>query len=119
MDQPSKSKSLSLNEILDEIARQDVGLLEDIETALAEVARMVWATHKKGSVALTISLEHTGRGVAVSAVVIGRPPKYAPVSTTFFVGQDGALQREDESQMDLVSYIQDQNTDRSRSRSRT
>ena len=85
-----------------------IGELEDGEVLAAltaelyDVVRAVQDTRKPGAIKLAIKITPTGRGsVELDVKFDTSTPEHDRPSTTFFVGKDGSLMRNDPSQMRL------------------
>lgn len=78
---------------------RDGKLLEELTTALYDVMAAVRETRKAGGVKLAIKISPTGRDtVSIDAIYDTVIPKEPAPSTTFFVGRDGSLHRNDPAQ---------------------
>ena len=81
---------------------EDGQLLRDLTEASYRVATAALETRKEGTITLTLKYTPTGRGsVQIDANVVEKVPKHTRPSTTFFVGEDGELMRNDPNQPKL------------------
>ncbi len=81
---------------------EDGQLLRDLTDASYRMAAAVMETRKEGSITITLKYAPTGReSVQIDAKVDEKIPKHTRASTTFFVGSDGELMRNDPNQPKL------------------
>lgn len=86
-----------LTDVLGELDNGD--FLAEITAELYKVVRAVQETRKAGGLKLTIKLSPTGKGsVELDAKFDATIPEHDRNSTTFFVGRDGSLLRNDPAQ---------------------
>ena len=77
-------------------------LLHDLTEAYYLIVSAVMETRKAGKLKLTVDFKPTGKGtVSIDAKFDAIEPEHDRMSTTFFVGNDGSLQRHDPNQPNL------------------
>lgn len=73
--------------------------LHDLTEATYNIIAAVMDTRKAGSLKINISVTPTGKGtVNVDAKFVSNEPEHDRPTTTFFVGKDFSLQRNDPNQ---------------------
>lgn len=73
-------------------------LNDELSMALAEVVEHVAHLEKKGTLALTLTVEPAGSGgrtVSISGKTVAKPPMPTPEVGIFYVGEAGSLHRDD------------------------
>lgn len=91
---------------------EDGQLLRDLTDASYRVAEAAMETRKAGSITITIKYTPAGRSVLIDADVKENVPKHSRPTTTFFVGDDGELMRNDPTQPRLPLRSVDDGADR-------
>lgn len=85
---------------------RDGRLLNELTKALYDVMDAVRETRKAGGIKLAIKISPTGRDtVSIDARFDEVIPEHTPEPTTFFVGQDGSLHRNDPNQPRLPLQV--------------
>lgn len=93
----SNIKGKPFTDVLGEI--ENGKFLRDVTEATYNVVGAVMETRKPGKITLTIDVKPTGKGtVAIDANCLTKEPEHDRPATTFFVGQDLSLQRQDPNQ---------------------
>lgn len=88
------------SDVLGEV--RDGALLEELTASLYEVMQAVLDTRKVGGIKLNMKITPTGRDtVQVDVKFDADKPEHVRPSTTFFVGNDGSLHRNDPRQARL------------------
>lgn len=97
-------------DVIGELENGDV--ITDLTAALYDVVRAVQDTRKAGGLKLAIKVTPTGRGsVELDVKFETIEPKHDRPSTTFFVGKDGELMRNDPNQPRLpLREVMDEKT---------
>lgn len=84
-------------DVLGEIENGD--MLHDLTEATYNIIAAVMETRKAGKLNVSLEFVPTGRGtVNIAAKFVAKEPEHDRPSTTFFVGKDFALHRDDPSQ---------------------
>lgn len=84
-------------DVIGDLENGDV--IGDLTAALYEVVRAVQETRKPGGIKLSLKVTPTGRGsVEIDVKFDTSVPEHDRASTTFFVGKDGSLLRNDPNQ---------------------
>lgn len=77
-------------------------LLRDLTREVYKITNATLETRKAGTLKITMKFTPTGRGsVEIDAKYDAAVPEHDRPTTTFFVGTDGELMRNDPSQPDL------------------
>lgn len=77
-------------------------LLKQLTEAVYKVTSAVMETRKPGGIKVKLTITPTGRGsVKIDATCDTNVPEHDRPTTTFFVGDDGSLQRNDPNQQRL------------------
>jgi hypothetical protein len=93
----SAFKGKPFTDVLGEIENGD--LLRDLTEATYEMIAAVMETRKPGKVKIVLSFSPTGKGtVNLDADYDATVPEHDRPTTTFFVGKDYSLQRNDPAQ---------------------
>ena len=87
-------------------------LLKELTSKVYEIVRAVRETRKPGTMKLFVKISPTGRGsVELDAKFDTIEPQHDRPSTTFFVGKDGELMRNDPNQPRLpLREVMDETT---------
>lgn len=84
-------------DVIGDLENGDV--IADLTASLYEVVRAVQETRKPGGIKFTLKVTPTGRGsVELDAKYDASVPEHDRPCTTFFVGKDGSLLRNDPNQ---------------------
>lgn len=104
-EKPPQQPELPSNSFLSVLQRKELqeSLLTDASALLAELALAVKQSKKKGTLALTLTLEpQKGGAISVSAALNSKPPSTAPQHLTiYFLTEKGDLVRDNPDQQEF------------------